>query len=151
MREIKFRAWNGEKYSEPFTFKDLIPTVWFVGDMDEDRVIEIPGLRESIDDDSLIFEQYTGQKDRDGREICEGDIIKHRMNNSAIGIVEFNIDMGAFRVRHITKPNEDEYGKHISWWLTTAPLGEYVSNEVNAKAKIIGNMHENPELLKGAQ
>jgi len=55
MREIKFRAWD----------KDLhkMYNKWTV----------IPD-----DDRSHILMQYTGLKDKNGKEIYEGDIVKHK-------------------------------------------------------------------------
>lgn len=58
MREIKFRAWNGVEMSEPFDLNKGDPDTFPLG---------------------LPLMQYTGLKDKNGKEIYENDIvnIKH--------------------------------------------------------------------------
>jgi len=74
--------------------------------------------------------QYTGKKDKNGKELCEGDIIKVIYNNGAseIGIIEYNID--AIRFWYRLKNNEF-YGI----------IGE---NDIEK----IGNIYENLELKR---
>ena len=69
--------------------------------------------------DGVILEQFTGLKDENGRDIYEGDIITASWHFDSPHVVEWPEDVYVFRVFAI----EDE--------LT-----------------IIGNIHENPELLK---
>lgn len=66
MREIKFRAWNGEMMSEPFYPWELIPDEY--GFNDKHGVsIYWEGCKPWM--------QYTGLKDRHGEEIYEGDVV----------------------------------------------------------------------------
>ena len=59
MRDIKFRVWDiiDEKY------------------LNYDPTFEFNSLNEIFTDTRLIFEQYTGFQDADGKEIYEGDIL----------------------------------------------------------------------------
>lgn len=58
MREIKFRIWH-----EKVKIMSNAITIW---------ELQLPGRE--VDEDGF-FMQYTGLKDKEGTEICEGDII----------------------------------------------------------------------------
>lgn len=88
----------------------------------------------------FVIEQFTGMLDKDGREIYEGDIILVRGTYSRVvlwdkvGIAlmpcEYYHDK-TFWVMNLQHPGED-------WW-------KLFADEI----EIIGNVHNNPELLKG--
>ena len=89
MREIKFRAWDGEKFRESFVVHQangfpMIETTTPLGS----RYLETQA--------EWTVQQYTGLKDKNGVEIYEGDTII--FDNSDIGgqrykgIVEWNTD-----------------------------------------------------------
>jgi uncharacterized phage protein (TIGR01671 family) len=117
MREIQFRAWDKER-------KELI--LW-----DELRGYDFAGM---IDDPDIILEQYTGLKDKNGKEIYEGDILRTHLNYMSIrGLVDNDVDRivdfdnGSFRC--------DEYS------FDDAESGMAYKNIVN-DYWIIGNIHE---------
>ncbi len=77
--------------------------------------------------------QYTGLTDKNGKRIFEGDILSERpsMNSVAfIGKVVFNEDAAAFQIVFDT-------GRAFV-------LGAYSKSYT-----VIGNIHDNPELMKG--
>lgn len=122
-RPIRFRAWDNENkvYLEP----------------DEVFLISGKGLPARfqqkfgyVADKNLELEQYTGLKDNNGKEIYEGDI-------ACIQGIKYYVDFehGGFWF------NNDKRR-----WKANRPLTHFV--EIN-DCEIIGNIHENPELLGG--
>ena len=79
--------------------------------------------------------EYTGLNDSNGAKIFEGDVVKWQTlyRTKYIGVVEYG--MGCFAVR---------YGGNC-------PALDLVLNAAYDGIKVIGNIHDNPELLKGEE
>jgi len=146
MGEIKFRFWNKEL--------KRMSKIYGLGIIWESLVIEW-GVFEWKNIDSL---QYTGLKDSKGKEIYEEDIIQTDDFSYGIfnAVVRWNEEEGMFAIRtfspspkQIKMPNREWDRKHppcgsdgclYAMWYT--PIGNQKGLEV------IGNIHENPELLE---
>lgn len=76
---------------------------------------------------NCIFEQYTSMHDKNGKEIYEGDIVKY--GNDHPNVVVFMECCFCFYIKN---------NKHVSRLK--------IFNNIN-KYEIIGNIHENKELL----
>ena len=79
-----------------------------------------------IEDTNIIVELPTGLKDKDGKEIYEGDIVDYNDDGDCIGYVVYNAPN--FEIMERTG---------FTCWLKGGP-----------HQRVIGNIHENPELLK---
>lgn len=132
MREIKFRAWHKQdgymilpEHCESFDI-NFTPKGYdgFSFDIRYKGSGGVLGSHKHIE-----LMQYTGLKDRNGKEIYEGDICKKTYGSSTpVFTVAYHDARGMFIM-------QDGYNE---------PL--YTVN--NSMVEIIGNIYENPELLK---
>ncbi len=82
--------------------------------------------------------QYTGLTDRNGVKIFEGDIIKTKKYGKIIGYTNVN-DFDIFKV--IYEP--------CTFLLVNKNRGFNLVDDGFSKFEVIGNIHDNPELLEG--
>ena len=151
MREIKFRAWNDknkkmfyldnkadEYYKGAFLLwgsklwnGKVFGNYWKLGDADHEW--EIFGASNSNDgtDSKDVLMQYTGLKDKNGKEIYEKDILNMTYHGS-VSIVKPEIKgvVGFERCSFIIEENGISLGK------------------IGRSLEVIGNIYENPELLE---
>lgn len=114
-REIKFRAWDEEDnnwFEEPQTIA-YIAAVYF----------------DSTIDDKIVWQQYTGLKDKNEREIYEGDILQ---DSDGEWVVKYTSEQTAFIVSSLSDDVDDGLS-----------LGQ-----LDREIEVIGNCFENPELLE---
>jgi hypothetical protein len=110
MREIKFRAWDKQASNwsnVPIGVHQFNNTLSFTTPARD-----------------LIFMQYTGLKDRNGKEIYEGDIVRAFAEHSP----------NAFRPKVVAWTSGKQYN---GWNVARGP-----------RFTVLGNIYENPELMK---
>ena len=114
---------------------------WEYGDLLHDNFdacyiypIEVGDLYKNNEVIPETIGQFTGLYDCEGKEIFEGDILRFGNSQSGVCEVKWNEHIAAFCILFYFK---DEIGSR--------PLGGGV------EFAIIGNIHDNPELLKGGE
>ena len=128
-RELKFRAWK-IKEKEMLPAYEIGAIDFFGGRMLRDTEIFFFDEDRYGDKVDLHLMQFTGLKDKNGKEIYEGDIISTEAKVRLL--VGWNTEYASFCL--------DKDGWMYSHW-----FGE----SCNPKdCKVIGNIYENPELLK---
>ena len=142
-REITFRVWNGKemtmpKYGQCKYF--LSQAGEHLEDSDENGLDCEMNIGWSSKDD-LIFMQYSGLKDTDGKEIYEDDIIEFLLNPD---------DPSEGTTKDVVIMGYAEYIIQNRQLPMKALLGCFgrLANRPDYKIKVIGNIYENPELLK---
>ena len=82
--------------------------------------------------------QFTGLKDKNGKEIYKGDILRIINEYDKVNITEVKFIDGGFTV-------EDDFGEYD---MTTIGWAINIWDNENSNYEIIGNIYENPDLLK---
>jgi len=116
MREIKFRAWDGE---------EMISSMEFMHSGGWENCM----LRDFFDIKGRVM-QYTGLEDKNGKEIYEGDVVDYPFAEEIMG-------HGRLRINTV-EWDEDRFR------LTSFSAAAYSWD----KLEVIGNVYENPELIK---
>lgn len=135
MREIKFR---GKDYTDKWRQGDLVQEKWKQGKL---IMIKKDKTAWSILEETVG--QYTGLKDKNGKEIYEGDILKINDDIKRAYDLENNMYIDFIEGSFYLKAE-----KEIKWSILRC-LPALVNVEGNIRAEVIGNIHDNPELLGG--
>ena len=125
MRTIKFRG------------KSILTDEWFYGDLvhsaDKKRTAILVNDKDSYDECEVVPEtvgQFTGLYDCEGEEIFEGDIL----------------DFNGLKV-------EVRFVRGVFAFLVNGNLDDKLCGDCRTDlfAKVIGNVYENPDILKGGE
>lgn len=131
-REIKFRVWDNylKSYKDNYENRENDSEEFYL----PPKMLFLESLKSlQKDSDRFTIEQFTGLKDKNGKEIYEGDIIRD-------GSSVYQVLFGQY---------EDGLSQQVG-------IGFYLEQTngffqplcQNNKFTILGNIHENPELLK---
>ena len=144
MRTIKFRGKASRKDKDMWLYGDLIKigdSYHIVGkdDMREDghHITQDSDIPTWVDEKTIG--QFTGLLDKNGKEIYEGDYVEVSQGGFG-GVVTWHLH-GYFYIKEPYKFKYNEESDCLS-------LGEFTDNP-KRKVTIVGNIHDNPELIKG--
>ena len=133
MREIKFRFWD--KVNQQMRYMGLNSVIgWERASLDIMMLTKGTPLKRQLDK-CIYLQQYTGLKDKLGKEIYEGDIVG---SYSSIGVVKYGECF-------INGQEYDCWGFYLDD--EDKELLRY-SEQKYSDYKIIGNIYESPELLR---
>ena len=123
MREIKVRAWY-----KPYKQMCQVESLRFDGNGVYTAVLIEESFydRRLVEADEIVIEQYTGLKDKNDTEIYDGDILI------------------------------DDTGEPVEYWVVKFSDGGFIGECVGVaeplfeltQLEVVGNIHENPELLE---
>ena len=136
MREIKFRAWD-KKCIEVYGTGMSYGEHEYLDDMLAFRFNHF----ESDNPSEIIYEQFTGLRDKNGKEIYEGDILLGVLATAGRGAVTrkekpFHFSV-VWRAPSFHLSAVDRYSNSTYRWYPAF-----------TECEVVGNIHENPELLK---
>lgn len=134
MRDIKFRAWDEGKKMMHLDFEFIRSGIngddWVVFKSDKQPLNSKPHpLENPFFNQQLKIMQYTGLKDKNDKEIYEGDIVKTKYQKMAK--IVWDNENTCFATETVDKVVKDER--------------MYCLKDIE---EIIGNVCDNPELLK---
>jgi len=122
MREIKFRAWD-----------KVFNLMWDKNSFTSGKTsVLFDWIERNKDPKGIILMQYTGLKDKNGKEIYEGDICGSEAVYSDNFQYEIRYGDGKYYISNENGVQDDLIREVIRMY----------------KLEIIGNIYENPELIK---
>lgn len=147
-REIKFRAWGNDKmwYPETKTNDNCFTTLHFFNGGGIDW-----GLYDSIFENRIVsgeygaIMQFTGLKDKNDKEIYEGDIVQLSDNwlfkDKELCVIEYHQYGIPYIIQRYlkNKPNQGDYNFDY--------LKDSSISGCEPFYEVIGNIYENPEII----
>jgi uncharacterized phage protein (TIGR01671 family) len=133
MRTIKFRWYDEDnklwlEQNEGIFLLDQYGHRYYLED-DKNDVVDLGGVHYS--ERKITIEQFTGLTDKNGKEIYEGDIV-----------ASVNYDGTISKDIVFYHDGNQGYGCYL-------PFGNDIDSCMGSDVKVIGNIHDNPELLGG--
>lgn len=129
--------------------KDFDFRIW---DNSTDKFIEL-AISDNIraiprENDDLVLELWSGFYDSKGAKIYEGDIVKYRSNTNPLVAV---LERSTFYIvdTSIEKDLQVDCAMHLQSLYENRDKG-YTNNKLEC-LEVLGNIHENENLLKGGQ
>ena len=144
MRDIKFRAWIYDK-------KKMV----VVDGLDSENIIyKKDGQSILVPIHDCLLMQYIGLTDSNGKEICEGDIVRCCYGDWKSTTSEWHQDMVSYLAEGYGCPSFDLHTASVLGIASTLSKETHTFKNAIAyylnygRLEVIGNVYENPELLE---
>lgn len=142
MRELKFRVWikDEERYydesdEESYTIVPNGNVTYTSEAYEEDGVFYTDTTNAT---NNVVVEQYTGLKDKNGKEIYEGDVVHYTEKIAPNKSSTYEVYYDQLHAMYALSPVDGKID-----------VGEFYGYIMRQQYEVIGNIHENPELLEG--
>ena len=148
MREIKFKIWDKKNKK------------WYIQYPNCNNLFNIyknGTLGRKSEDDDYIFVQYTGRKDRDNKEIYKGDIVKNHWydcNGKFIGglwVVKYGMHSIEGQDYYSNSGEGFYFDAQSGIDDDTYNIANLPSDDDRGGIEIVGNIYEDPKLMKERQ
>lgn len=148
-REIKFRAYDKGTGTMVFEGFHLMGEVMAFGGIEDHIANNMLGAASSLERwIDIVVMQYTGLKDKNGKEMCEGDVVvTSGCQNLISGETENDLCVVEYNGPHLCYcdyyANEGESARKRTYVFDL--IG---GADQDYDAEIIGNIYDNPELIE---
>ncbi len=130
----KFRAWHKELKA-----MCRVLSIAFDGEFAKSAIVFGQNNILPVGNDEVVFLQSTGLHDKNDMEICEGDVVEINLSSLIDGATKKQLcsvifSDGSFILKPLSKIE-------LPWFADSRI-------SMHKEVKVIGNIHENPELLE---